>query len=376
MTLLDGSGYTRPLAGQGAADAAQLDRQVTSGLRLTFSYAAHHAAPPGARAWHRSLHDPSGHACSARASWPSRPIIRLRNSWRATDPAVVGLCRALPHRWNLRGPNRVRGKSSAMTLACTSVHPFETDEDPASLDRNFVLMEYGTRERSSAVRRTISGISISPTSTALPILPVVSTDCARTPTAFHVKQDAYVGPGQDLQLSLPPNDMDIETRQDAPRSSGSRRLGQGVGATVYRLRDWGISRQRGWGWSHSHRALRASVARFQSSDRGRTAGAPASLIWTSANLATPLARHPTWKRIDLLLDAAKTGGRATTDTLDTFVDSSWYFARFACPHASEAAIVPCGRRMHMAAGRSIYRRRGARGASPALRALYDPSACR
>ena len=91
-----------------------------------------------------------------------------------------------------------------------------------------------------------------------------------------------------------------------------------------------------------------------------------------AEPGNPLERHPTWKHVN----CPTCGGKAEreTDTIDTFVDSSWYFARFANPKATDADRQ--GRSGLLAAGRPVYRRRRARRAAPALFALLLPRAAR
>ncbi len=102
--------------------------------------------------------------------------------------------------------------------------------------------------------------------------------------------------------------------------------GQGKARTTYRLRDWGISRQRYWG---------CPIPMIHCSSCGAVPVPAGQLPVTLPEdidfekPGNPLDRHPTWKHVK----CPKCGGDATreTDTMDTFVDSSWYFARFTDP---------------------------------------------
>ena len=105
--------------------------------------------------------------------------------------------------------------------------------------------------------------------------------------------------------------------------------GYGEGVTRYRLRDWGISRQRYWG---------CPIPVVHCETCGVVPEAKANLpVLLPQDVSfdqpgNPLERHPTWRQVS----CPKCGGaaRRETDTMDTFVDSSWYYARFTAPHAT------------------------------------------
>jgi leucyl-tRNA synthetase len=110
--------------------------------------------------------------------------------------------------------------------------------------------------------------------------------------------------------------------------------GVGRGVTNYRLRDWGISRQRYWG---------CPIPVIHCADCGVVAEKKENLPVRLPDDVTfdipgnPLDRHPTWRTCT----CPKCGGpaRRETDTMDTFVDSSWYYARFTAPHANTPTVM-------------------------------------
>ncbi|APZ99920.1 leucine--tRNA ligase [Sphingopyxis sp. QXT-31] len=142
-------------------------------------------------------------------------------------------------------------------------------------------------------------------------------------TAQHFTGDeAYTGPGKLVNSHF----LDGMTIDEAKAAVIARaeHEGWGKGTTVWRLRDWGVSRQRYWG----------TPIPFIHCDACGLLPVPKSqlpvVLPEDADFSVPgnpLDRHPTWKHVA----CPSCGGEAVreTDTLDTFVDSSWYFLRFA-----------------------------------------------
>ncbi len=209
-------------------------------------------------------------------------------------------------------------------------HPFDAARELPVWVGNFILMEYGTGAIFGCPGHDQRDLDFA-RKYDLPVTPVVLPP-GEDPATFHVKQEAYVGPGVIYNSGFM-DGLDIE----AAKSAAIARIeshDQGRGATVYRLRDWGVSRQRGWG---------CPIPVVHCPACGVVAVRPADLpIRLPEHLdfsmpGNPLARHPTWKFTRC--PACDGSAERETDTLDTFVDSSWYFARFAAPHA-EGVVDP------------------------------------
>ena len=201
-------------------------------------------------------------------------------------------------------------------------HPFTGAEVPVWI-ANFILSEYGTGAIFGCPAHDQRDFEFA-TKYALPILPVVKPESAGDD--FAVDGEAYTGPGVIFRSDFL-DGLDIE----AAKAEAIRRIeavGQGRGATIYRLRDWGVSRQRYWGCP-------IPIIHCPSCGAVPADQLPVELPKdvTFAAPGNPLDRHPTWKHVK----CPSCHGDATreTDTLDTFVDSSWYFARFADPMAAE-----------------------------------------
>ncbi len=133
---------------------------------------------------------------------------------------------------------------------------------------------------------------------------------------------AYTGPGRIVNSHFL-NDMTIDQAK-ADVIAKAEAEGWGKGQTQYRLRDWGVSRQRYWGTPipiihcDTCGAVPVPVAQLP-------VILPEDVSFDIPG--NPLDRHPTWSKVDC--PSCGQAARRETDTLDTFVDSSWYFIRFA-----------------------------------------------
>jgi leucyl-tRNA synthetase len=200
-----------------------------------------------------------------------------------------------------------------------AAHPFDPTWELPVYIANFVLMDYGTGAVFGVPAHDQRDFEFA-TKYKLPIRRVVS-EGDKTAPEFH-DSEAYTGPGT-LVNSHFLDGMDVT---DAKRAVIRRAEegGWGTGTTVWRLRDWGVSRQRYWG---------TPIPIIHCEGCGVVAAPRESLpIKLPEDVSfdipgNPLDRHPTWKHVDCPKCGAP--ARRETDTLDTFVDSSWYFIRFA-----------------------------------------------
>jgi leucyl-tRNA synthetase len=145
-------------------------------------------------------------------------------------------------------------------------------------------------------------------------------------TEFEVGAAAYDAPGVMFHSGFLDGLPSSEAKGQA--IAELERLGVGQGVTNWRLRDWGVSRQRYWGCPipivHCEACGIVPVA-----DPDLPVRLPEDVTFDRPG--NPLDHHPTWKHV--ACPACGQPARRETDTFDTFVDSSWYFARFCCPQA-------------------------------------------
>jgi leucyl-tRNA synthetase len=205
------------------------------------------------------------------------------------------------------------------------VHPLDPEWRLPVYIANFVLMDYGTGAIFGVPGHDKRDFEFA-RQYQLPIRRVVAAD----PRAA----DEPIGDEADDAPGIAVNSrfLDGLTTEQAAAEVIRRaeEAGWGRGTVQYRLRDWGVSRQRYWGTPipiiHCPACGAVPVPRDQ-----LPVVLPDDIDFETPG--NPLDRHPSWKHVS----CPSCGGAATreTDTLDTFVDSSWYFIRFASQPADK-----------------------------------------
>jgi leucyl-tRNA synthetase len=208
-----------------------------------------------------------------------------------------------------------------------AVHPFDSNRRVPVWVANFVLMEYGTGAIFGCPAHDQRDLEFA-RKYGLPVIPVVLPPGA-DPARFAIGEVAYVDDGALFNSDF----LDGLPVAEAKRAAGERleTLGRGECTIAYRLRDWGVSRQRYWG---------CPIPVIHCPDCGIVPVPetdlpvilPEDVSFTEPG--NPLANHPTWQYVDC--PRCDGPARRETDTLDTFVDSSWYFLRFCSARAPVA----------------------------------------
>jgi leucyl-tRNA synthetase len=197
-------------------------------------------------------------------------------------------------------------------------HPFTGKHLPVYI-ANFVLMEYGTGAIMAVPGHDQRDFDFA-TKYGLPILRVVAASAEEADRPF--AGEAEAGDGVCVNSGFIDGMRVAEAK--AAVTARAEAEGWGEARTQYRLRDWGVSRQRYWGtpipFIHCDSCGVVPVPRDH-----LPVVLPDDVDFSVPG--NPLDRHPTWKHVDCP-DCGK-AARRETDTLDTFVDSSWYFLRFA-----------------------------------------------
>ena len=210
------------------------------------------------------------------------------------------------------------GEKLGFDTGLTVAHPFTGAALPVFI-ANFVLMDYGTGAVMGVPGHDQRDFEFAG-KYALPIARVVAASLADADRPFAGEAEA----GDGVLVHSGFLDGMAVNAAKASVIARAEAEGWGEGRTVWRLRDWGVSRQRYWGtpipFIHCGACGIVPVPHDQ-----LPVVLPEDVDFKTPG--NPLERHPTWKHV-----ACPTCGGAAlreTDTLDTFVDSSWYFLRFA-----------------------------------------------
>jgi leucyl-tRNA synthetase len=213
-----------------------------------------------------------------------------------------------------------------------AVHPFDPNWKLPVYVANFILMDYGTGAIFGCPahdQRDLDFVN----KYGLGNTPVVCPP-GQDPKTFVITDVAYDGGGTMINSRFLDGMTIDAAKEDVAKRLGTETRGNSPVAqrqVNYRLRDWGISRQRYWGCPipiiHCEKCGVVPVP-----EQDLPVRLPDDVTFDKPG--NPLDRHPTWKHVK----CPQCDGRATreTDTMDTFVDSSWYFVRFTEPWIASA----------------------------------------
>lgn len=211
-------------------------------------------------------------------------------------------------------------------------HPLNPDWELPVWIANFILMDYGTGAIFACPAHDQRDLDFC-RKYGLPVIDTFYASGDATP----VEKDAFVPPKTEtVQWVNHFAGLTSATGQEAIDATldFAEKAGWGTAKTQYRLRDWGLSRQRYWG---------CPIPVVHCDSCGvvpeKKENLPIQLPYDEDGKAidfaipgNPLDRHPTWR--DTNCPSCGKPAKRETDTMDTFVDSSWYFARFTAPHAT------------------------------------------
>jgi len=251
---------------------------------------------------------------------PDHPLARALEAQDAEIAAFCAECR----RMGTSEAELETAEKKGIDTGLRVRHPFDAQIELPVWIANFILMDYGTGAIFGCAAHDQRDLDFA-RKYGLPAPAVVAPSDAGDD--FAVDTEAYVGPGRLINSRF----LDGMTVEQAKAAVIARieAAGQGAARVNFRLRDWGVSRQRYWGCPipiiHCPACGAVPVPKDQlpvTLPQDVTFDAPGN----------PLARHPTWA--DVACPACGAQAKRETDTMDTFVDSSWYFARFTAPDAA------------------------------------------
>ncbi|MDB4249418.1 leucine--tRNA ligase [Amylibacter sp.] len=206
----------------------------------------------------------------------------------------------------------------------TVTHPFNKEWEMPVYIANFILMGYGTGAIFGCPAHDQRDLDFA-RKYDLIVTPVVCPS-DQNPDIFTIKDEAYTGTGNLINSRFLDGMTIEEGKSEVIKRISEMKMGQSK--INYRLRDWGVSRQRYWG---------CPIPVIHCSECGVVPEKKENLpIVLPKDVSfdkpgNPLDRHDEWRNCKCPscgLDALR-----ETDTMDTFVDSSWYYARFTAPNS-------------------------------------------
>ena len=258
---------------------------------------------------------------------PDHPLAK---ELEAKDPKVAEFC-AECRKGGTTAEAIEKADKLGYDTGLTVTHPLAGQPDLPVYIANFILMDYGTGAIFGCPAHDQRDLDFARKYG----LPVISTYAPAQDADAVMPEDggvAYVPPKSEPVIYIRGFAGEAEQTGDvgiATAIAFCEANGIGEGVTKFRLRDWGLSRQRYWG---------CPIPVVHCDDCGvvpeKKENMPIELPYdvTFDIPGNPLDRHPTWR--DCACPSCGKPAQRETDTMDTFVDSSWYFARFTAPHAA------------------------------------------
>ena len=260
---------------------------------------------------------------------PDHPLAKQLEQ---TNPEIAAFCEDC-RRMGTTEEELEKAEKKGFDTGLTVRHPFDTSWELPIYIANFILMDYGTGAIFGCPAHDQRDFEFA-TKYGLPIAPVfVSADVEAdgADEYFHKAESAFVPmKSETVRYIRGFCGAELQTGEDAVAAAIDFCESQGVGhgVTKFRLRDWGLSRQRYWGCPIPVVHCDACGV-VPEKKENLPVKLPDDVTFDVPG--NPLDRHPTWRICDCPSCGAP--ARRETDTMDTFVDSSWYFARFTAPRA-------------------------------------------
>ncbi len=244
------------------------------------------------------------------------------------DPKLAAFCEECRHLGTSVADLETAEKQGYDT-GIRAVHPFDKSWTLPVYVANFVLMDYGTGAIFGCPSGDQRDLDFA-RKYDLPVVPVILPP-GEDAVTFSIKDKAFDGDGTMINSQfLDGMDTSAAFEETAQRLEKAKLAKKPVGKRKvnYRLRDWGVSRQRYWGCPipiiHCEKCGVVPVP-----DTDLPVRLPDDATFDEPG--NPLDRHPTWKHVKC--PKCKGDAQRETDTMDTFVDSSWYYVRFTGPDA-------------------------------------------
>ncbi|MCT4371464.1 leucine--tRNA ligase [Yangia mangrovi] len=267
------------------------------------------------------------HGASFVGISPDHPLAKELEKDNAELAAFVAECRRMGTSEEELEKAEKRGFDTGLKVR----HPFDPTWELPVYIANFILMDYGT----GAIFGCPGHDQRDHDFCSKYGLPIVETFVPLEGEIDILKEPFVPAKTEKVRYTRLVAGTEVQTGEEGVNAAVDfcEKNGIGEGVTKYRLRDWGLSRQRYWGCPIPVVHCEACGVVPEKKEN-----LPISLPYDEDGKAidfsvpgNPLDRHPSWR--DCSCPSCGAPARRETDTMDTFVDSSWYFARFTSPRA-------------------------------------------